>query len=156
MKLPVAGKKAAVKEAPVKEEGKGLVKVVAKAMWACLSKPNDLSGKYQIDLCNLSEKAVEALQDMGVEVRSRPDQDDKGYFITCKSVRPIVAQFPDGSVVDSLIGNGSTVRATIGTYEWTFKNKKGISPSLKKLVVTELVEYDDAEDVDEDDDEEAF
>jgi hypothetical protein len=147
MKLPTANKQ----QKPAKQgEGAKFIKVSAKTMWANLQKPNDLSGKYQVDLCNLSDKAVEALQELGVEVRTRPDQEEKGYFITCKSNRPITAQFPDGSTVDVPVGNGSEVKATIGTYEWTFKNKKGISPSLKKLVVTELVEYeDDSEDVDD-------
>jgi hypothetical protein len=29
----------------------------------------------------------------------------------------------------------------IGSYAWTYKNKKGVSPSLAKLVITDLVEY---------------
>jgi hypothetical protein len=29
----------------------------------------------------------------------------------------------------------------MGSYSWTFKNKKGVSPSLKKLVITDLVTY---------------
>ena len=34
------------------------VKVKAEIMWAFLNKPNEMSGKFQVDLCNLSDKAV--------------------------------------------------------------------------------------------------
>ena len=44
----------------------------------------------------------------------------------------------------------------ITPYHWNWKNKEGVSPSLKKLVITDLVEYaGDVEQVaiQEDDDE---
>ena len=44
------------------------VKIKADIMWAYLTKPNEMSGKYQVDLCNLSEKASEALESMGIDV----------------------------------------------------------------------------------------
>ena len=116
------------------------IKVKADVMWAYLDKPNDMSGKYQVDLCNLSDSAVGALEGMGVTVRQK---EDKGYFITCKSTNPIRAYDRDGDVIEGIsIGNGSKAVAMIGTYNWTFKNKEGTSPSLKKLVVDELVAYE--------------
>jgi hypothetical protein len=42
------------------------VKIKADIMWAYLNKPNDMSGKFQVDLCNLSDKAAEALQEHGL------------------------------------------------------------------------------------------
>jgi hypothetical protein len=39
----------------------------------------------------------------------------------------------------------------IGSYAWTYKNKKGISPSLAKLVVTDLVAYAGGGDISADD-----
>jgi hypothetical protein len=45
-----------------------------------------------------------------------------------------------GNPVTALIGNGSRAIATVGSYEWTFKNKTGVSPALRKIVITELVE----------------
>jgi len=39
------------------------------------------------------------------------------------------------------VGNGSKAICMIGSYAWTYKNKKGVSPSLAKLVITDLVEY---------------
>ena len=49
------------------------------------------------------------------------------------------------------IGNGSKAKALVSSYSWTYKNKKGVSPSLKKLVVTELVEYSAASGISADD-----
>jgi len=126
------------------------LKIKADVMWANLDRPNEMSGKYQIDLCNLSQAAVNALNELGVSAKMK---DDKGYFITCKSTQPIRAFFTDGSEIGGGVGNGSKAIALIGTYSWTFKNKEGISPSLKKLVIEDLVNYgeNDAVVVDEDD-----
>jgi hypothetical protein len=129
------------------------VKIKGDIMWAYLDKVNDMSGKYQVDLCNLSDGAVSALEDMGLTVRQK---DDKGYFITCKSSNPIKAFGKDGDVLDGvMVGNGSKAIALVGFYEWTWKNKQGVSPSLKKLVVDELVAYEgsgDPEPIMDDDD----
>lgn len=43
------------------------------------------------------------------------------------------------------IGNGSKAEALVGFYEWRYQKKEGVSPSLKKLVITELQAYEDAE-----------
>jgi len=126
------------------------VKIKADIMWAYLDKPNDMSGKYQVDLCNLSDPAVQALEDMGLAVRQK---EDKGYFITCKSQNPIRAYDRDGDAIEGIsIGNGSKAVAMVGSYSWNFKNKEGVSPSLKKLVVEELVAYEGAESSDDLDD----
>ena len=123
------------------------VKIKGDVMWAYLEKPNDMSGKYQVDLCNLSDPAVKALEDMGLTVRQK---EDKGYYITCKSNNPIKAYDKNGDLMEGItIGNGSQAIAMVGFYEWSFKNKEGRSPSLKKLVISELVSYEDAEPVEE-------
>ena len=120
------------------------VKIKAEAMWAFLDKKNDMSDKYQIDLCNLSPAAVGALEDMGITV---PAKDGKGFYITCKSNNPIRLYNANGHETDgATLGNGSEMVAVVGSYAWTFKNKEGVSPALKKLVVTNLVEYGDGED----------
>jgi len=114
------------------------VKLKADVMWAFTNRVNDLSGKYQIDLCNLSDAACEALTQLGVEVR---EKDGHGKFITCKSAKPIKVYDTDNEELTEDIGNGSKIKAIISTYEWKYKNKKGISPSIKKMIVTDLVEY---------------
>lgn len=115
------------------------VKIKADVMWAFLNKPNEMSGKYQIDLCNLSDKAVTALEEMGIEVKTK---EDKGAYITCKSTRPIAAYDEGGTMLEGdILGNGSKAVAAVSTYEWAFKGKKGVSPSLKRIVITDLVPY---------------
>jgi len=47
------------------------VKIKADVMWAYLDKPNEMSQKYQVDLCNLSDPAVSALESMGLTVRQK-------------------------------------------------------------------------------------
>lgn len=122
------------------------IKINATVEWANLSIPNEMSGKYQVDLCNLTESAVEGLSEMGIEARYREDKAEKGYYITCKSSRPIKAYDTNGKEIDELVGNGSKATAIVGFYEWEFKKKKGISPSLQKLVISDLVVYESPED----------
>lgn len=119
------------------------VVVNATIMYAALTTKNDLSDKYQVDLCELSPTAVRKLEEMGVKVNNNPDKPEKGDFITCRSQRPIFAYDTDGNALDgSIVGNGSKAAASIGTYEWNNKFGKGTSPTLGRLVVTELEIYD--------------
>lgn len=116
------------------------VKIKADIMWAYMDKPNEMSGKYQIDLCQLSDAAVSALEGMGLTVRQK---EDKGYFITCKSTNPIKAFNPTGEPLEGItIGNGSKAVAMVGFYEWKYQKKEGLSPSLKRLVIEDLVQYE--------------
>ena len=130
------------------------VTIRAVLMWAHLEKENEMSGKFQVDLTQLSDGAVEALEDMGITVNFN---DEKQHFVTCKSTRPIKARDADGaSLAGVLVGNGSQAVAKVGPYEWKFKNKVGVSPSLNKLTVTDLEEYVGDEDGDEDNYDEAL
>lgn len=126
------------------------IKVKAIAMWASTKKVNELSGKYQIELTQLSDSAVKKLEELGIEAQNKPE---KGWYINCKSNHPIKAYDTDGDELDDIIGNGSEVIAVLGSYEWTFKKKTGVSPSLKKLTVTNLVVFNRDADDEEDDDE---
>lgn len=122
------------------------IQIRAKLYWANLAKVNEMSGKYQVDLGNLSGAAVKALEALGLEIRNKGDE--REFFITCKSQHAIKAYNKDGSeITDKLVGNESEAIAVIGTYAWAFKNKKGVSPSLKKLTVTTLVEFSAVDDV---------
>lgn len=118
------------------------IKIKADVYWAQLNKINEMSGKYQVNLCNLSDAAVEALEAMGLSVLVGEDKKaEMGRYITCKSNNPIRAYDTDGDELSELVGNGSKAKAVVGAYEWKYKNKKGMSASLKKLVITDLVEY---------------
>ena len=46
------------------------IKLKAEIMWANLDIRNEMSGKYQVDLCGLSAGASQALRDMGIEVKN--------------------------------------------------------------------------------------
>lgn len=118
------------------------VKVKCDLFWAKLKKVNEMSGKYQVDLCNLSDAACKALEEMGIEIKSdAAKKPDHGKYVTCKSSNPIKAFDLEGDEIDENIGNGSKAKAVLSSYEWKYKNKSGVSPSLSKLVVTDLVEY---------------
>jgi hypothetical protein len=120
------------------------LKIKCDIYWAQLNKMNEMSGAYQVNLCNLSDAAAEALEEMGLSVNQDSEKKaDMGKYITCKSKnKPMKAFDVDGDEITEDIGNGSKAKALVGTYSWTYKNKKGISPSLIKLVVTDLVEYE--------------
>jgi len=119
------------------------LKIKCDIYWAQLSKMNEMSGAYQVNLCNLSDAAAEALEEMGLSVNQDSEKKaDMGKYITCKSKnKPMKAFDVDGDEITEDIGNGSKAKALVGTYDWTYKNKKGVSASLIKLVVTDLVEY---------------
>lgn len=123
------------------------IKVSATVEWAFLNQVSEMSNKYQVDLCNLSQAAVAALKGMGIEARYRDDKADKGYYITCKSSKPIKAYDEFGTLLGSnvALGNGSKAHAIISFYDWKFNNKAGRSPTVLKLVITDLKEYASSE-----------
>jgi hypothetical protein len=120
--------------------------------WANLATKSGLSGKYQVDLGQLSEGAVEALQQRGIQARTKPpepDKPDKGKFITCKSENPIRAYNTAGDEISALVGNGSIAKVAVGYYDWTNPaGKTGRSGSILKLIVTELEVYESVDDMD--------
>jgi len=118
------------------------LKLKADVYWASLNRKNEMADAYTVDLCNLSDKAVAALEEMGISVQENLEKKpEQGKYITCKSQRPIKAFDTDNEEIVEDIGNGSKAICMIGSYAWTYKNKKGVSPSLAKLVITDLVEY---------------
>lgn len=119
------------------------VKVKATVMWCFHNKLNEMSQKYTIDLCNLSDNAVKALEEFGINVLKREDKPEKGFYITCKSVNPIKLFDANGNDLSNVaIGNGSTVTAVISKYEWKYQKRSGWSPSLTKAVVDNLITYE--------------
>jgi len=117
------------------------VKLSAEINWAFFDKVSDMSGKYQVDLCNLTEQAVSALEAIGVAPRKREDKPEKGWFVTVKSNNPIKPVDEKGNHITALVANGSKATALVSAYQWKWKNKEGISPSLMKIVITDLKEY---------------
>jgi len=128
------------------------LKLKATVYWAFLNRKNEMADAYTVDLCNLSDKAVAALEEMGISVQENLEKKpEQGKYITCKSQRPIKAFDTDNDEIVKEIGNGSKAICMIGSYAWTYKNKKGVSPSLAKLVVTDLVAYAGGSNISEDD-----
>lgn len=119
--------------------------------WAFLTRRNEMSNKYQVDISQLTQKQVEGLAAMGIEVANKGD--DRGFYVTCKSEYSIDAYDTDGSLLrGDTVGNGSKADVVVTPYEWSWKNKKGVSLGVNKLVITELEEYeggDDAIDMDD-------
>jgi hypothetical protein len=90
---------------------------------------------------------------MGLSIQEDSEKKaELGKYITCKSNKPIRAFDVDGEELHTLIGNKSRCKALVSTYEWTYKNKKGSSPSLMKLVITDLVEFAGGNDLGDDED----
>ena len=124
------------------------ITIKATIFWSELNKRNKFSNKYQVTLGELSDKAVAALEEMGIEVKDKGNE--LGLHIVTKSNYPIVAYDDDGDPIseDTLIANGSKAVAGIGFYDWNFQGNKGRSPTLNRLVVTELIAYNDGGPVD--------
>jgi len=135
------------------------IKIAATIYWADLYEKNELADAYQVVLGNLSDAAVAKLEEVGLTVADpsgavKEDDDgnevpdekkrEMGRYITCKSKNfPIKAYDSDGVIIpqDTKIGNGSKAKAVVSAYPWKFKNKKGFSPTLERLIVSDLVEY---------------
>jgi hypothetical protein len=100
-----------------------------------------MSGKFQCDLANLSDNAVKALEAIGLAPRKREDKPEKGWFLTVKSNYAIQPYDKSGNEIKDTVGNGSKAVALIKPYEWKWKNKNGVSASLAKIVITDLVKY---------------
>lgn len=118
--------------------------VNAIAQWACLAKPNEMSGKFQVDLTQLDEKDVAQLAAAGVPVSfGKGKKEGYGNYITVKSERPVAVVTTTKTPFDAAkLGNGSKVKASVKPFEWNFKGKKGISAGLQALMVTEAKIYE--------------
>ena len=116
------------------------IAINATVYWANLQTKNELSNKYQVDLGGLSPAAVQALEERGLTVKNK--QDERGDFITVKSNNPMKAYDTHGEEIGALVGNDSKAKAVVGHYDWSFQTRKGRSPSLLKMVVTDLNVYE--------------
>lgn len=117
------------------------------AYYANLDKKNEMSGKYQMNICNLSAADVKALKAAGIDIKTpkpgNPKQATWGHYIVGKSANPVKAYDTHKQELGFgvKIGNGSKVRVQINPYPYDYKGKKGIGCGLNAVMVTELVEY---------------
>jgi len=123
--------------------------------WPNLTMKNQLADKYTVDLALLSDEAVTALEDMGLKVNNKGDE--RGYYITCKSNNKYRAFQPDGAEIlikgrtplsedddtdmGVVVANGSEAKCLVGFYDWEYMKKKGRSPTLRRMVISNVVEY---------------
>jgi hypothetical protein len=117
------------------------VKVKGQVYWSRHAEPYD-DGRYGMDIGQLSETAVQKLQDEAMlDVKHK---DLQQYYVTCKSNYPIKVVDTEGKEIDAKIGNGSECVAVIAPYSYNYKGKKGISAGVLEVVVTNLIEYNPA------------
>lgn len=117
--------------------------------WANVHTPNDMSGKFQVDLTNLSDERINWLEDQGINVRTKENLPEMGTFITAKSQYPILTVDTSGKIMEDLLGNGTVADIIFDTYSG--KNKFGTyaGVSVKKVVVKSLVPYASKEEAEE-------
>jgi len=138
------------------KERNASVIIDATLIWPNLTKLNDYSGRYQVDMACLSDEDVVKLEGIGLKLRheNKPNPEfDRGVFITVKSTYPIDSvEWNDRSSLSedelAALGNGTTVRAQLTYYDWTNPKKKsetGRSPSLISMVVKDYKEYQTAD-----------
>lgn len=109
---------------------------------------SDYSGKYEVNLCNLSPAVVKVLEkDHGVTQLRTEDEDHKnhswGTFTVARSEYELrVLDSKKRPISDDvMLGNGTVVYASVSPYPWTYKGKKGVSLGCAGIQVIELVEY---------------
>lgn len=134
-----------------------IVKIKATVAFPSMTRLEEMSGKYSVQLANLSGPAVERLEELGMTVKFKEDDYGRGQFITCTSKYPIDnSKFPtvvddQGLVLDpDLVGPGSKVEVVLKTFEWEFKGKRGTSAYVQKMVVNEIAQNQGTADVGED------
>ncbi len=115
------------------------------------TKFNEDNKKYECTIGNLSDKAAEALKELGIQIK---EKDTMGKYIVGKSLYKFEPVDNDGNKVDiERIGNGTKVTALVSSYRHKMSSKYGAAPSIKMLIVTELKEYNpEPKDSEEDDD----
>lgn len=114
------------------------------------TKFNEANNKYECTIGMLSEKAVEALQGLGIKVKHK---DNMGHYIVAKSKYKFVVKDEDDNEIDIQdIGNGTKCVAVISSYEHRMSKAHGLAPSLKLLVVTDLKKYVPEDKVEEEED----
>jgi len=120
------------------------VKVSGQLFWANFmntfnTKFNEDNTKYECTLGALSDKACEALKELGIQIKER---DPMGKYVVGKSKYVFEPVDEKGNPIDiTKIGNGTTVVALVSSYRHKMSAKYGAAPSIVKLIVTELKVY---------------
>lgn len=65
-----------------------LVKIKATVAFPSMTRLEEMSQKYSVQLANLSSAAVDRLESLGMNVKFKEDDYGRGQFITCTSKYP--------------------------------------------------------------------
>lgn len=120
------------------------VKVRATLQYCYHNRKADLSNKFEVTLANLSDAATAKLGEMGIEVKTSEKHPEWGNYIIVRSNYEIPLTDSNGEELgeDVKVGNGSKAEALVDSYEWAYKKKTGVSPSVVGIVVTDLIRYE--------------
>lgn len=111
---------------------------------------NEDNNRYECTIGNISDKDVKALQSLGIKVKNKEAQ---GNYIVAKSKYLFNPVDEDGNPLTTEvkdIGNGSKCVALVTSYAHKLSAKYGNSPTIRKLLVTEILTYTPAEAEEED------
>ena len=103
------------------------------------TKFNEANDKYECTIGNISSDDAAKLTSLGIKVKNK---ESMGNFIVCKSkyaFKPADDKLNEVAIED--LGNGSKVVAVVGSYTHKMSKMHGNAPSLKNLMVTEVVTY---------------
>lgn len=103
---------------------------------------NDMNDRYECVVGNISEEDCAKLKTLGIKIKHK---DSQGNFIVgkTKDYKYYNLQDAAGKPVDSdIVGNGTKVTVTLSSYETKMTKMHGMSPSINKIVVTELLKYE--------------
>lgn len=103
------------------------------------TKFNEANNKYECTIGMLSDKAVEALQNLGIKVKHK---ENMGHYVVAKSIHKFKPTDENNNPIEiEDIGNGTKCVALLGSYEHRMSKAHGMAPSLKLLVITDLKRY---------------
>lgn len=125
-----------------------------KVKWAKLVKPDEMSGKWSINLY-LTAEQLSNLKAEGIEPKI--DKDDVPFVQATRKTKSTKGnEFDPPRVVDvsrkpftKNIGNGSVCNVIVSIYDWEFNKKKGKGLWLEAVQVVDLKEHAGTEDFDE-------
>ena len=121
---------------------------------------NSNNTKYECTLGALSDKAVETLKELGINVKFK--EGEMGHFICAKSkfkfepvdekgnrIQPRIVKKAEKEDEEDVItydfGNGTEAVALVTSYRHRMSAQFGAAPSIKRLIVTKVVTYDGGE-----------
>ena len=115
------------------------------------TKFNEDNKKFECSIGMLSDAAATALEDLNIKIKNKPEQ---GKFIVGKSMYKFEPVDEEGNPVDiKSIGNGTKCVALVSSYKHKMSGQHGYAPSIKKIIITELVKYNSDKELSEEEDE---